>query len=527
MPTTTIPLVSTKDSRQPYLYNISSGSYAYAYRGPRLKNGVVNTSSTGEVTVSPRFGIRNLTGDLGSNIVCAFKGRVGNYYSNDKILVVDSSGDLYEQATNMSSWTTATIFTGASGSSEVSIAQYDDSTVAVKGSQNLKYWNGTITAPVTDPDYPTYTIPGLVVMDGYVFVADMAGKIYNSDLGDGTAWTSTNFIEASLESDRGVWLGKHHNHIVLLKEKSIEFFYNAGNPGGSPLSPRRDVAHTNIGCLRPALRTSHAEYYFAKQVAQLGEVIYFLGTREGGGIGVYKIDNFRVEKISDDRLDRELTYVFSSAATTVSITAVPLVGAFYVGEKPYLQITSGYNVNRYSVLIDLTTGVVSDLSSNDPAFTGANTYELSVCWGFTDTQYAHAGSGTYPNEGHTTAFTATGYQVDLLPHIHKDMDNASGSSAYDIDLEIITPVFDADVPNYKFYHALEVRGDYVSGETANISWTDDDYQTFSTARSVSVADRTKLTRLGKSSRRAFKFEYGAQDFYRVKGLQLTYSIGGH
>lgn len=523
-----IPLVSTKDSRQPYLHNISSGAYAYNYRGPKLQNGVVNTSSTGEITVSPRYGIRNYAGDLGVNISCVFKGRVGSYYDNDRLFVVDSAGDLYEYTTSATSWgsKTPTAFTGAGGTGAVSIAQADATSIAIKGSRNLKFWNGTITAPVTDPDYPAYTIEGLVVMDGYHFVATMDGKIHNSNLDDGTAWTSTDFITASLDTDRAVWLGKHHNHLVLLKEKSIEFFYNVGNPGGSPLAPRRDVAHTNVGCLRPALQTSQLEYYWAKPVAQLGEVIYFLGVKGGGGIGLYKIDNFRLEKISDERLDRELTYIFSSAATTMSSQAVPIVGAFYVGEKPYIQITSGYNFHRYAILYDLTTGIVTDLTSNDPDFTGNNTYELSVGWGFVDTQYANSGTGVYPNEGHTTAFTATGYMVDLLPHVHKDMDNASGSSAYDIDLEIITPVFDGETPNYKFIHSLEVRGDYVDGETASISWTDDDYQTFSTARTVSVADRTKLTRLGKTSRRAFKFQYGAQDFYRVRDMTVTFSLGG-
>ncbi|HCZ48976.1 MAG TPA: hypothetical protein DCZ11_08220, partial [Gammaproteobacteria bacterium] len=59
---------------------------------------------------------------------------------------------------------------------------------------------------VSDVDYPAATVPGVVTLDGYTFVMDADGTIYNSDLEDPTAWDSLNFINAEIEADDGVAL---------------------------------------------------------------------------------------------------------------------------------------------------------------------------------------------------------------------------------------------------------------------------------------------------------------------------------
>jgi len=92
----------------------------------------------------------------------------------------------------------------------------------------------SVTA-VVDADYPAITVPGTAAVDGYVFVMDPLGVIYNSDLEDPTSWNALNFITAEIESDYGVALTKHLNYVLALGTRSYELFDNAANATGSPL----------------------------------------------------------------------------------------------------------------------------------------------------------------------------------------------------------------------------------------------------------------------------------------------------
>jgi hypothetical protein len=59
-----------------------------------------------------------------------------------------------------------------------------------------------------------------------------------------------------------------------------------------------------------------------------------------------------------------------------------------------------------------------------------------------------------------------------------------------------------------------------------LSWSDDDYQTFSTARTIELMqERPSTDRLGRFRRRAFKWSFTSSLPMRFKGLEVQINMG--
>ena len=161
---------------------------------------------------------------------------------------------------------------------------------------NLWYQSAASAAPasVSDADMPgnngVSITRGVVSLDGYVFLCDINGQIHNSNINDITTWTATDFLKASRRSDTGIYIGEHHDNVVYIGTKSIEFFYNAGNASGSPLSRRTDVSYS-VGC------------YYPNSIVEVGDIIYFIGHDHAGWPRVYKLENFQLTAISSNEVE--------------------------------------------------------------------------------------------------------------------------------------------------------------------------------------------------------------------------------
>lgn len=157
------------------------------------------------------------------------------------------------------------------------------------------FMTDTTSAPtqITDVDMPGNNgqslIRGGVSLDGFFFVGDIDGKIHNCAVDALTTWAALDFLTAEREADVGVYLGKHRDHVVYIGTGSIEFFYNAANTSGSPLSRRNDIYY-NVGCYHP------------NTVLELGDKIYFIGRNADGDSGLYVLDNFSLAKVSDNTI---------------------------------------------------------------------------------------------------------------------------------------------------------------------------------------------------------------------------------
>jgi len=157
----------------------------------------------------------------------------------------------------------------------------------------------TTITEITDADLPDEVVPTPVYLDGYLFIASMrtdsitygSRRIYNSGVGTPLTWAASTFVETEETGGMIVALAKHHKSVVALCTDHIEFFRNAGVAApNSPLQRQVEFVQ-HIGCINRATVAVH------------GDDIYFAGIDRSGAVGIYRIKDYKVEKISNESVD--------------------------------------------------------------------------------------------------------------------------------------------------------------------------------------------------------------------------------
>ena len=341
---------------------------------------------------------------------------------------------------------------------------------------------------VTDVDYPATTVPGVVTLDGYVFVMDADGTIYNSDLETPTAWNALNFINAEIESDNGVALTKHLNYVLALGARSYELFDNAANPTGSPLA-RIEQAFKPIGCIAPW------------SVAHIGELTLWIGSQSHDDPVVVLLQGFEYKIISDPVVQRVLKSYGGDLQYAKGLF-VPVGGhQFYV-----------IQLGRYWNQFDRT--LVYDLES-------LKWYEWTTVYDTGESAFNISSSTIF--EGQTLASGIyDGFVYRLSTDQYRD-------GTQNINFEARTEPWDGGVAVRKFVARAKLIGDLqtVSGATIDLDYSDDNYKTFSTARSLSLVTLTGISRLGSTDRRVWRVKSTANAPIRLDGLDIVFSPGDY
>lgn len=98
-----------------------------------------------------------------------------------------------------------------------------------------------------------------------------------------------------------------------------------------------------------------------------------------------------------------------------------------------------------------------------------------------------------------------------------------------IKVLIRTNKYDMDTYNRKFPTSIRVVGDrYPTNDFnfVNLSWTDDDFQTWSNPKSIYLTDDfPTFSRLGSFRRRAWKIEHDLDKPLRLESLEVVYEEG--
>jgi len=272
-----ISLVSEAGIR-PYTTTQVQANTTDIFNDSFLSNVYIETPSSSQVRVRKRPGItqdRIQTAwqvDLSTYDVTAGQIR-GAFWSDAGALYRTVGTTVHKNAATVTGVTTST--------NDTYFADLDTGTryVLIYDSDKLWYETGGAATQVTDSDFTGITSkkPGVVTLDGYVFIMDANGTIYNSAVDDPTTWVATDFISAELEADTGVRLSKHLNYILAFGTRTLEVFYNAANATGSPLS-RVSSAIIRIGTRHPL------------SVVSIGTETYFIGSLDGGEDAVYVLE---------------------------------------------------------------------------------------------------------------------------------------------------------------------------------------------------------------------------------------------
>lgn len=431
-----------------------------------------------------------------------------------------------------------------------SFETFDGTSGTVNLSTTFTWTNPTSFSGLTN--YPEETVRGFPYLDGTYYVMTPAGGIQGSAINDPTSWSSLNLIQCQAEPDGGIGLFRMLNLLVAFNATSTEFFYNAGNPIGSPLLPYTS-SFIEVGCAA------------ANSVAPTDNTLYFIGVTKQKGRGVYRFNGTNPEYVSSSYVDKILN---NDDMEDVSAFCIRISGhGFYVLYLGTSQTTLVFDAtsNEWAVWTILSAQEPSANTSltwanrSATVVKTAHGYEdgaLVVVEGVTPSgyngqhviNYVDDNTFTYYVQDTLTPATVMGtsYSYDENPFTmaaYTSGDNldivqdsttgyvyfmSNGINADDeapIRARIRTTKFDAGNNDKKFTGALEVVGDKVES-TLHIRYTNDDYQTYSKYRPVNLDNqRSLINRLGQTRRRAYELIHYDNCPLRLESLELTLSQG--
>lgn len=381
-----------------------------------------------------------------------------------------------------SSIQTLTTSTGAVGFCEFSAA--NDYLILLDGTKGYYISTTDVVTEITDAQFPTPHLPYPVFLDQYLFVQKTTGEIFNCDVGDVTAWQATSYLTPESYPDGAVAIARQNNLLTSFGVGSIEFFYDAANATpGSPLSVN-DQAVIQYGC---ASGTS---------IAQEEGMLVFVGMSNTGEKFVSAIKGTKDQMISNEAINRIL-----------------------VGEGANIADCWGYMVRNKGHLMYVL---------NLPSASRTLVYDfLTQMWhewewfdGTTDGVFPMVDATEHQDQAYFL-HQANGKTYKSSPTIYQDDSQA-------IKVLIQTSRYDGDTVKIKFLDRLEVVGDWdTSSNTLSIYWSDDDYKTWSSARTVDLQSRPYINRCGSFRRRAFKLYHAANTPLRLNNLEFEIRLGVH
>ena len=359
-------------------------------------------------------------------------------------------------------------------------------TFTTDGNTAYFYPNGGVMTSISDVDFPGnvagQTITGgFRFLDGFSFIMTTTGRIYNSDEGSLSAWTANSYVSCTMSPDNGIGLARYKNYIVAFSKESIEFWYNAGNPTASPLQ-RAENGYINIGCVNN------------KAYGEIDDTVAWIGTDSNSRIGIYVLEGLQARRISNSEIEAVLS---TSNPSSMYLNMVVLLG------KTFVIIVSGSNATTYVYSIE------DDLWHE---WSSAIAY-WQRCTGIsTGTKYIYSVSRDNTN--------GKVYVIDPTSFVFQD-----NGTNFTCTIQTI----DQDFGNQrmKFYKKVRILADVDdSANSWDVQWSDDDYQTWSTARAIDLSDSYPvLPHCGSSRSRSFRLTSTANRPARFQALEFELKQG--
>lgn len=451
-------------SRWP-LMAVPSNRYDATTEDSKLVNGIIEKVSQEDIWIYKRPGLV-----LSSTIAGSPVGR-GNYNWRGNIYAVFGT-TLYKDGVSVGT------VNATNGSYRfASVLGATPKLVLGDGVKAYTYETAGGLVQITDADFPTAFVKGFAYLDGTLYVMDANANIKGSDINDPTAWDALNTIQAQIEPDRGVALAKQLVYVLALKEWTTEVFYDAANPTGSPLSPVQG-SKINFGCMS------------ADTIQEIDGILFWAATNRTSGVQVVMVDKLTPRIISTKPIERlldEINY------TDVRSWSFRHDGHIYYG------------------LTFITSNRTFVYDAREDAW-----YQ----WADTDENYFPIVSATFDASlNHYLQHGTNGKTYDVSDTQYTD----DGSL---ITVDVVTPNFDGGTRRKKNMTSMEFIGDQVTGSVINVRCSDDDYQSWTNFRNVSMANkRAFLTGCGTFRRRAYHLRHRKNTAFRIKAAEMQLDLG--
>lgn len=328
--------------------------------------------------------------------------------------------------------------------------------------------------------FPANPVPGLVYLDGYVFVMDSQGTIYQSENENPTIWNPLNYTSAVSEADKGKALARHLNYVIAFKEWTADFFYDAGNPTGSVLAVNQS-AHIEIGCAD------------GNSIQNPEQTLIWMGTVVEGGRGIYMLEGLSPQRVS-------------TKAVEAFLNASDLSGTY-----SWLYKIAGHTLYGL-VLTDQNITLVYDIQEKD--------------WHVWTTSKDFIGGGeNYFECSFVTQFPFNSGNFYVLDAVNGLVFTLSPNNYVDpfgpIRMRIVTDRMDFNTYAFKTGYGLTMFGDNIN-DVMQVRHTEDDYENWSQYRNVNLSlQKPCLYQLGRFRRRAYEFLYTGYQPLRLEKVEFN------
>ena len=499
---------------------------------------IILVGDQAEVTTSSAHGF--VTGNL-----VTISGATQTQYNTNgpvPITVVSSTKfryQLYGATESPASPATGTIT--AQGAASVSGATF---TFTVDGTETTPA-TGTITA-----NSGRTTVPGIAYLNGYFVVMDEQGVLYNSALDDPENWNALEYTSALNEPGAGKAIAKSGNYIAAFKEWSTEFFYDAKNPVGSPLSPVEN-GFTLVGCAsgESVANVDGALMWVAQSKKHKGRSVYAMRGIEQAKVStpaverILNADSLATVRAWGARIDGHPCYILTLVGSGVTLVLDASTGIWH----EWSTLTIGSSVSVSSITRDGTTATVTcatahGISDGDPvtiagaaqtdyngtfqaAYVSATVFAIEVknspATPATGTILAYPYSSSYFKLTHYAS--ANGVDVTLHAtdgHLYKIDPDKYQDDGVPVDFFVRTSRLDGGSIRRKKIARISVVGESAD-DSAMLRFSDDDSATFVSYRRVTLSDaEPNIRRCGAFERRSLEFRHVGNTAPRIEALEL-------
>jgi hypothetical protein len=362
--------------------------------------------------------------------------------------------------------------------------------IVVFGWGTVAYTIGAISgapySPITDPNYPIQTVPGFVYLDGTMYVMNQFGEIFGSlNLNDPTVWDPLNVIFAEARPDTAVALAQQLTYVVAIKSTSTQFFYDAGNPTGSPLSPVPG-ALVEYGCIS------------ADTVQSIDDLLCWVTSNIDATPQVLILQNLQPSIISTSAVERLIENCnFQDQWMSFSFKLA--------GHKFYGFTNIQANI---TMVYDLTSKLWSQWTDAD-----GNYFQVISTQNSTPFTVANP---TVEPARLCVQMRNDGRSYFMYPDYVVSNDNGAI-----IQVKIVTPNFDAGTDRGKMMNVMYLSADQKRGSEVDCRFSDDDYINWSNARTFDLGvRRPMLTDWGTFTKRAFEFTHQCDTPLRIRAVGI-------
>lgn len=405
--------------------------------------------------------------------------------------------------------------------------------LVILDAENNKGWYLTVGESLNQiaSNFPATLVHGGAILDGFLFVMNDDGAIYNSAFNDPTVFPTTGFLTAERDNDKGVYLGKHHEHIVAFSTRTIEFFYNANNVTGSPLNRRQDLVYST-GCVS------------GTAVWEDGDVTFFLGSNPTGQVACYKLENFQISPVSNEPLNSFFTQAITQDSIRFALSGFSQMGhrTLIVTSYTLTGAAPGQIMPQQSLSYDSVTGFWGFIKTSLNAHTTFPVISFTKRTGGQNAVVAaRTGEGIFHNGDIfntndrllpiDTLLASAGVYEDGVYEVDVYEGSASGVGS-NIAIIVRTGLIDGDTEATKFQATKFQASETISMESTALSQTmrirhsNGVSNNFNVGNTVDTSlTRKKISQGGSFIRRNYQLEYSGSEQIYMRDLDIDVGAG--